>query len=181
MTEHSAIADLGRLSASGRVPPPEVLARRARRWGWWFYVEGWLRGSKAWAISLLVYMVLMPLLYLTALGLGLGHGVADSWMRCGRLHLGRAGVGRQDGFEMGGEAQCRLAASGGAVPDPLALDGQCRQKREQRVGVPRTVHRVGGRERGEVVAERAHHPAAVGGSTRVSPQVSTARPTSWTR
>ena len=73
MTEHSAIADLGRLAASGRVPPPEVLARRARRWGWWFYVEGWLRGSKAWAISLLVYMVLMPLLYLTALGLGLGH------------------------------------------------------------------------------------------------------------
>jgi lipooligosaccharide transport system permease protein len=73
LTEHSAIADLGRLAASGRVPPPEVLARRARRWGWWFYVEGWLRGSKAWAISLLVYMVLMPLLYLTALGLGLGH------------------------------------------------------------------------------------------------------------
>ena len=73
MTEHTAIADLGRLAASGRVPPPEVLARRARRWGWWFYVEGWLLGSKAWAISLLVYMVLMPLLYLTALGLGLGH------------------------------------------------------------------------------------------------------------
>ena len=66
MTEHTAIADLGRLAASGRVPSPEVLARRARRWGWWFYVEGWLRGSKAWAVSLLVYMVLMPLLYLFA-------------------------------------------------------------------------------------------------------------------
>ncbi len=73
MTEHTAIADLGRLAASGRVPPPAVLARRARRWGWWFYVEGWLRGSKAWAVSLLVYMVLMPLFYLAALGLGLGN------------------------------------------------------------------------------------------------------------
>jgi lipooligosaccharide transport system permease protein len=73
LTEHTAIADLGRLAASGRVPAPEVLARRARRWGWWFYVEGWLLGSKAWAVSLLVYMVLMPLLYLAALGLGLGN------------------------------------------------------------------------------------------------------------
>ena len=72
MTEHTAIADLGRLAASGRVPAPEVIARRVRRWGWWFYVEGWLRGSKAWAVSLLVYMVLMPLFYLAALGLGLG-------------------------------------------------------------------------------------------------------------
>jgi lipooligosaccharide transport system permease protein len=73
LTEHTAIADLGRLAASGRVPSPEVLARRARRWGWWFYVEGWLRGAKAWAVSLLVYMVLMPLFYLAALGLGLGN------------------------------------------------------------------------------------------------------------
>ncbi|MDC5698329.1 ABC transporter permease [Intrasporangium calvum] len=72
MTEGSTIADLGRLAASGRVPPPEVMARRARRWGWWFFVEAWLLGAKAWAVSILLYMVVTPLLYLTALGLGLG-------------------------------------------------------------------------------------------------------------
>jgi len=72
LTEHSTIADLGRLAASGRVPAPEVMARRARRWGWWYYAEGWLVGAKAWAVSLAVYMVLTPLLYLVALGFGLG-------------------------------------------------------------------------------------------------------------
>jgi lipooligosaccharide transport system permease protein len=72
LTEHNTLADLGRLAASGRVPAPEVMAARARRWGWWYYVEYWLRGSKAWAVSLLSYMVVTPLLYLVALGLGLG-------------------------------------------------------------------------------------------------------------
>jgi lipooligosaccharide transport system permease protein len=70
--QFDSFVSLGRLAASGRVPAPEVLARRARRWGWWFYVESWLLGAKAWAVSLLVYMVLTPLLYLIALGLGLG-------------------------------------------------------------------------------------------------------------
>ena len=72
MTEHSTLTDLGRLAASGRVPAPEVMAARARRWGWWYYVEYWLRGSRAWAVSLLAYIVVTPLLYLVALGLGLG-------------------------------------------------------------------------------------------------------------
>ncbi len=64
--------DLQRLAASGRVPAPEVMAARARRWGWWFYVEYWLRTAKAWFQSILVYMVGEPLLYLIALGVGLG-------------------------------------------------------------------------------------------------------------
>lgn len=66
------VADLVRLAASGRVPDATVLARRARRWGWWYYIEYWLVGAKAWSLSLVPYMVVMPLVYLTALGLGLG-------------------------------------------------------------------------------------------------------------
>lgn len=65
-------ADLQRLAASGRVPPPEVMAARARRWGWWFYIEYWLRTAKAWAQSIVIYMIGEPLLYLIALGVGLG-------------------------------------------------------------------------------------------------------------
>lgn len=64
--------DLQRLAASGRVPAPEVMAARARRWGWWYYIEYWLRTARAWAQSILIYMVGEPLLYLIALGVGLG-------------------------------------------------------------------------------------------------------------
>ncbi|WP_228266339.1 ABC transporter permease [Ornithinimicrobium ciconiae] len=64
--------DLQRLAASGRVPPPEVMAARARRWGWWYYIEYWLRTARAWAQSILIYMIGEPLLYLIALGVGLG-------------------------------------------------------------------------------------------------------------
>ncbi|WP_237565528.1 ABC transporter permease [Ornithinimicrobium cavernae] len=64
--------DLQRLAASGRVPPPAVMAARARRWGWWYYVEYWLRTARAWFQSILIYMVGEPLLYLIALGVGLG-------------------------------------------------------------------------------------------------------------
>ncbi|WP_247092498.1 ABC transporter permease [Ornithinimicrobium sp. F0845] len=66
------VQDLQRLAASGRVPAPEVMAARARRWGWWYYVEYWLRTAKAWFQSILIYMVGEPLLYLVALGVGLG-------------------------------------------------------------------------------------------------------------
>lgn len=66
------MAELTRLAASGRVPAADVLAGRARRWGWWYYTEYWLVTAKAWSVSLLLYMVVMPLVYLTALGLGLG-------------------------------------------------------------------------------------------------------------
>ncbi len=48
------------------------MAARARRWGWWYYIEYWLRTAKAWAQSILIYMIGEPLLYLIALGVGLG-------------------------------------------------------------------------------------------------------------
>lgn len=66
------VSDLRRLVDSGRVPPPQVQAARARRWGWWFYIEYWLRSARAWFSSILVSMVGEPLLYLVALGVGLG-------------------------------------------------------------------------------------------------------------
>lgn len=69
MTERT---ELTRLAASGRTPSPEVMAARARRFGWWYFVEYWLVRAKAWASSLVLYMVGQPLLYLLALGLGLG-------------------------------------------------------------------------------------------------------------
>ncbi len=64
--------DLRHLAASGRTPSPEVMAARARRWGWWYHAEAWLVGAKAWIVSILIFMVGQPLLYLVALGLGLG-------------------------------------------------------------------------------------------------------------
>lgn len=72
-----SIQDLRRLAASGRVPPPEVLAARSRRWGWWYFVEYWLRTARAWALSIVGYMIGEPLLYLIALGMGLGSLVDD--------------------------------------------------------------------------------------------------------
>ncbi|WP_462418593.1 ABC transporter permease [Kytococcus sp. Marseille-QA3725] len=79
MTEHEAaptagddLASLRRLASSGRVPPPEEMARRARRWGWWYHVEYWSITAKAWAQSILVYAIAEPLLYLVAMGVGLG-------------------------------------------------------------------------------------------------------------
>ncbi|WP_347353338.1 ABC transporter permease [Intrasporangium sp.] len=68
----TAVVDLTHLAASGRVPPAAVLARRARRWGWWYYIEYWLVNARAWGVSIGLYMVVMPLVYLIALGLGLG-------------------------------------------------------------------------------------------------------------
>ena len=66
------LASLRHLASSGRVPPPAEMARRARRWGWWYHVEYWLITAKAWAQSILVYAIAEPLLYLVALGVGLG-------------------------------------------------------------------------------------------------------------
>jgi lipooligosaccharide transport system permease protein len=71
-TDGSSLAELTRLASSGRVPEPAILAARARRFGWWYFIEYWLVASKAWALSIVLYMGVMPLIYLTALGLGLG-------------------------------------------------------------------------------------------------------------
>lgn len=66
------LTHLRRLASSGRVPPPQEMARRARRWGWWYYVEYWTVTAKAWVASILVYAIAEPLLYLVAMGVGLG-------------------------------------------------------------------------------------------------------------
>lgn len=66
------LTDSNRLAYSGRADAPAVTSARARRWGWWFYAEHFLRSSKAYAWSILGYSVGQPLLYFLSLGLGLG-------------------------------------------------------------------------------------------------------------
>lgn len=63
---------------SGRLPGPAVLARRAKRRGVWFVAEYILRQERAFAFSLLIYAVGQPLLYLIAMGVGLGALVGSS-------------------------------------------------------------------------------------------------------
>lgn len=75
--EGESTAALRALAASGRVPPAEEMARRAQRWGWWYYVEYWLTSAKAWIGPVSLYMIGAPLLYLIALGVGLGSLVDD--------------------------------------------------------------------------------------------------------
>ncbi|PZU45218.1 MAG: ABC transporter [Arsenicicoccus sp.] len=48
------------------------MAARARRSGAWFYAETTLRGMRAFALPIALYAVLQPLLYMVALGVGLG-------------------------------------------------------------------------------------------------------------
>ena len=64
--------DAAGLVASGRVPPHTEMAARTRRSGSWFYAETTLRGMRAFALPIAVYAVLQPLLYMVALGVGLG-------------------------------------------------------------------------------------------------------------
>lgn len=75
-TTHDGL-DVHRLADSGRVPAPEVLARRAQRWGWWFYTEHFLVQAKAYFWSIVMFAVGQPLLYMLALGVGLG-GLLDA-------------------------------------------------------------------------------------------------------
>jgi lipooligosaccharide transport system permease protein len=62
------------------------MARVARRWGWWFEVEAWMRKFRAYAFSALMYAVGQPLLYMIAMGIGLGT-------------LVQSGAGQVDGVE----------------------------------------------------------------------------------
>ncbi|HRC40146.1 ABC transporter permease [Nostocoides sp.] len=77
------LCELTRLADSGRLPPPAAVAARVRARGIWLYVETWLLASRTWVVSLLIVAVLEPIVYLLALGWGLGSlvdrqvGVAD--------------------------------------------------------------------------------------------------------
>ena len=52
--------------------PHAVQASRARRWGWWYYAEYRVRTMRAYWHIVAGYGILSPVLYLLALGLGLG-------------------------------------------------------------------------------------------------------------
>ncbi|MGB3762659.1 MAG: ABC transporter permease [Ornithinimicrobium sp.] len=55
-----------------RALSPEASAARARVWGSWYYAQTRLRAMRAYAVSILLSAVAEPVLYLTAMGIGLG-------------------------------------------------------------------------------------------------------------
>ncbi|MGA4507953.1 ABC transporter permease [Propionibacteriaceae bacterium G1746] len=68
--------DIARIAASGQVPPPLVMAARTRRWGVLYYAETYLRGERAYLSTVLINAIGTPLLYMLAMGVGLG-GLLD--------------------------------------------------------------------------------------------------------
>ena len=77
----------------GGAPAHTEMAARARRSGIWFYAETVLRGMRAFALPIALYAVAQPLLYMIALGVGLGALVDRGVGRCGR-YLRNAAWGR---------------------------------------------------------------------------------------
>lgn len=71
-TPRPAEEDLTALAYSGQVLPHPQMAARARRNGWWYYAEAYLRGMRAYVVPISFYAFGQPLLYLVAMGLGLG-------------------------------------------------------------------------------------------------------------
>ena len=66
------LVDSNALAYSGRALPPAVQAERARRWGWWYQAEWRLISMKAYWTSAVGSSLLTPVLYLIAMGVGLG-------------------------------------------------------------------------------------------------------------
>lgn len=64
--------DSNSLAYSGTAPPHTEQARLARRFGTWYYAEAFLRGMRAYGWSIGLYAIGQPLLYMLAMGLGLG-------------------------------------------------------------------------------------------------------------
>ena len=56
----------------GRVIPHAVQGARGRRWGWWYYAVYRVSSMRAYWPSIVGYGVVVPVLYLLAMGLGLG-------------------------------------------------------------------------------------------------------------
>ncbi|MFZ0528939.1 MAG: ABC transporter permease [Propionicimonas sp.] len=69
MTE---LVDTNALAYSGRAPTPARQAARVRRWGWWYQAEWRLLGMKAYWTSIVGSALLTPVLYVLAMGFGLG-------------------------------------------------------------------------------------------------------------
>lgn len=84
MTEQ--LLDSNRLAYSGLALPPAEQARIVRAWGWFSYAEYTWAGMRAYLRTILFAAFGVPLLYLAAMGMGLGSLVAR-------------GVGTIDGVE----------------------------------------------------------------------------------
>lgn len=69
----SATTDSNALAYSGNVLPPSQQAVLARRWGWWYYAEYRLVQMRSYLQTILIAAIGTPLLYLGAMGLGLGN------------------------------------------------------------------------------------------------------------
>lgn len=78
--------DSNALAYSGRAPSHAVMAERARARGVWYYAETVLRGMRAYFWPIMLYAVGQPVLYMVAMGIGLGT-------------LVDAGVGAVDGVD----------------------------------------------------------------------------------
>lgn len=74
--QHIADASL-EVRYSGGVPSPDALAERTRRFGSWYFTEHMLVAARAWLSSTLMAAVGNPLVYLLAMGLGLGAAVSE--------------------------------------------------------------------------------------------------------
>ena len=64
--------DTNALAYSGRAPDAARQAELVRRWGWWYQAEWRLIAMKAYWTSAVGYSLLTPVLYLVAMGIGLG-------------------------------------------------------------------------------------------------------------
>lgn len=66
------LTDTNALAYSGRALSAAQQADRARRWGWWYQAEWRLISMKAYWTSAVGSSLLTPILYLIAMGVGLG-------------------------------------------------------------------------------------------------------------
>ncbi len=66
------LLDTNRLAYSWAAPSPQRQAATVRRWGWLAYAEYTWAGMRAYLQTILIATVGLPLLYLTAMGIGLG-------------------------------------------------------------------------------------------------------------
>lgn len=66
------VVDSNALAYSGRAPSHAAMAARARARGVWYYAETVLRGMRAYFWPIMLYAVGQPVLYMVAMGIGLG-------------------------------------------------------------------------------------------------------------
>jgi hypothetical protein len=85
--------------------------------------------------------------------LGSGNPVVDPGMRCRRLDLCRAGIGRGDSAEVLRQRLRRLSVAGRTVPGVLSPFAAIRQEFEQCRGIGRAKRRVSIGMTGKVVLE----------------------------